>query len=290
MLYTLANSSWSGPFSPEEQKNAITALESGKVIYFPRLAFQLTDTENELLTPDLLEKGSKNVSFNPKNNKIKGAYEQQKACLAMLMQRFFKESLNLIESLAPSYQEFLLTGRTSYRPVEAAGRQTSLLKDDTRLHVDAFPATPNYGKRILRVFTNINPIGEPRVWHLGEPFEMVVEQFLPRLRSPWFGLHAILSLFKITKSYRSLYDHYMLMLHDEMKKSDAYQNKVNKTVMEFPAGSTWVVMTDAVSHAALSGQFLLEQTFYLPVHSMTKPELSPLKILERFLRRKLVDS
>jgi hypothetical protein len=25
------------------------------------------------------------------------------------------------------------------------------------MHVDAFPSRPNYGERILRVFTNVNP-------------------------------------------------------------------------------------------------------------------------------------
>lgn len=162
------------------------------------------------------------------------------------------------------------------------------MKDDTRLHVDAFPATPNQGKRILRVFSNINPSGTPRVWHLGEPFEEVVKHFLPTLRKPWFGVRTLLSLLKITKTYRSLYDHYMLMLHDEMKKSEDYQNKVKKTIMAFPAGSTWIVMTDAVSHAALSGQFLLEQTFYLPVAKMNQPEHSPLKTLEHYLKRSLI--
>jgi hypothetical protein len=287
MLHTLTSLSWAGPFSTAEQENAIVALESGQVVYFPRLQFQLTAAEKELLTPCVLEDGFKNVSFNPKNKRLKGAYGEQTASLATLMERFFKESHKLLVGLFPAYQKGLLTGRTSYRPAEIAGRTTSLLKNDTRLHVDAFPATPNQGQRILRVFTNINPVGEARVWHLGEPFEEVVKQFLPKLQGPWFGVRKILSLLKITKSYRSLYDHYMLMLHDEMKKNDVYQERVNKTVAEFPSGSTWVVMTDAVSHAALSGQFVLEQTCYLPVRHMKNLELSPLKILERRLERDL---
>ena len=54
--------------------------------------------------------------------------------------------------------------------------------DDRRLHVDAFPSRPNYGERILRVFTNVNPDGEPRVWRVGEPFEAVARRFLPRAK------------------------------------------------------------------------------------------------------------
>ena len=47
-------------------------------------------------------------------------------------------------------------------------------------------------------------------------------------------------------------------------------------------------MTDKVSHAALSGQFLLEQTFYLPVQAMKDPNLSPLHMLERKVKKALV--
>lgn len=291
MLYTLTTSSWTEPFSTVEQESAITALENGKIVYFPNLSFEFSTDEQALLTPDVLSPGVKNISFNPKNGKIKGTAESEEKLLSsltmLLMVRFFNNSRFLLNNIIPHYQGSLQIGRTSYRPVEVVGRKTSLLKDDTRLHVDAFPATPNQGKRILRVFSNVNPENKARLWHLGEPFEQVVQQFLPKLKSPFFGYRKLLSLLKITKSYRSLYDHMMLTLHDEMKKSDAYQNKVQKTEMPFPAGSTWIVMTDCVSHAALSGQFLLEQTFYLAPSKMKNPDKSPLRILEKTLRKKL---
>lgn len=289
MLHTLEASSWTGPFSHLEQEEVITALENGKVVYLPQLSFPLETAEQVLLSPKVLEKGFKNISFSAERGSLKGGHYKEMPLLTTMMSRFFKQSRALLESLIPHYQKFLINGRTSYRPIEILGRKTSLLKDDTRLHVDAFPATPNQGKRILRVFTNINPNEKSRVWHLGEPFENVVEQFLPALRKPWPGVRKLLSLSKITRSPRSLYDHYMLMLHDNMKKSNAYQANVKKTVMPFPAGATWVVMTDAVSHAALSGQFLLEQTFYLEVSNMLNPQHSPLKVLERALHQKLVD-
>jgi len=46
--------------------------------------------------------------------------------------------------------------------------------------------------------------------------------------------------------------------------------------------------TDSVSHAAMSGQLVFEQTFYLPVRAMKNPERSPLRVLERLARRTLV--
>ncbi len=292
MLHTLTASSWTTLFSTVEQENAIAALEDGKVLYFPALPFAFSADERALLTPDVLKKGSKNISFNPKNGKIKGTVgptEQRLSFLMMhLMVRFFNNSRFLLNNLIPHYQSSLEIGRTSYRPIEVVGRKTSLLKDDTRLHVDAFPATPNQGKRILRVFSNVNPENKARLWHLGESFEAVVQQFLPKLKKPFLGYRKLLSLLKITKSYRSLYDHMMLTLHDEMKKSEAYQDKIPKTKMPFPSGTTWVVMTDCVSHAALSGQFLLEQTFYLDPAKMKDPKKSPLHVLEKCLGQKLV--
>jgi len=219
------------------------------------------------------------------NNKLKGCRvkDDRGEGMKRMLSRYQAFTQALLHSLIPHYQSTLIQGRTSYRPIEIEGRITSQLKDDTKLHVDAFSATPTQGNRILRVFTNINPHGQSRHWHLGEPFEEVVKQFSGFLTKPIFGSRRILSLLNMTKSYRSLYDHYMLQLHDRMKLDLVYQETVQKQVFHFPPGSSWIVMTDKVSHAALSGQYVLEQTFYLPVDGMHNPALSPLKVLERLV-------
>jgi hypothetical protein len=41
-------------------------------------------------------------------------------------------------------------------------------------------------------------------------------------------------------------------------------------------------------HAALAGQFALEQTYHLDVDDMVDPARSPLKVLERITGRALV--
>jgi hypothetical protein len=43
-----------------------------------------------------------------------------------------------------------------------------------------------------------------------------------------------------------------------------------------------------VMHAAISGQYVLEQTFHLDIDAMARPELSPLKVLERLRGHALV--
>jgi hypothetical protein len=207
--------------------------------------------------------------------------------LHTFMQSYAEFAKNLVDTVLPSYQDALLFGRTSYRPGKIIQNTKSKRKDDTRLHIDSFSATPVYGQRILRVFTNINPNNEPRVWHLGDSFENVLHHFAKDI--PQYNYLAALFLLwtKTTKTLRSPYDHYQIHLHDSMKRDDAYQRTVTKDKIDFPTHSTWIVFTDQTSHAALSGQFLLEQTFYLPISAMNAPGLSPLKRWENALNRVL---
>lgn len=283
MIQTFYASSWGQAFSPQEQLSAMTALENGHVLYFPELAFELLKHETAFLSPNALKGSSKNISFEQSKGIVKGSRYQGSNYRQLLemMNRFVQSAQGLVHSLFPQYQPHLINGRTSYRPIEIFGRKNSVRKDDTRLHVDAFPATPNHGRRILRVFSNINPHGKSRIWNLGEPFEKVVERFSQVFHKPFPCSRALLSFLQITKTYRSLYDHYMLQLHDNMKEDDIYQQTVEKQTHHFLPGSSWVVMTDSVSHAALSGQYVLEHTFYLPVLGMQEPAVSPLHILEK---------
>jgi hypothetical protein len=72
----------------------------------------------------------------------------------------------------------------------------------------------------------------------------------------------------------------MLQLHDRMKADSDYQSQADQTTYDFPAGGTWMTFTDQVSHAAMAGQYVLEQTFFLPVASMMNQSKSPLRVLE----------
>ncbi|WP_028387778.1 Kdo hydroxylase family protein [Legionella fairfieldensis] len=270
----------------EEKHLALNALECGQVVYFPGYSFNLQVSEqNTLLTDNILDGKHKNVSFDYQKQRLGGFHQQNNdsltAILHSFMQRYSTFARNLIETLFPQYQDALQWGRTSYRPAEVKGRVSSKRKDDTRLHVDSFPATPVNGRRILRVFTNINPYGKPRIWHLGERFDQVIARFAASIPAYNLNRAKILHWFKATKTLRSAYDHYQLHLHDQMKLNDNYQHSVSKQRVDFPAQSTWIVFTDQVSHAALGGQYLLEQTFYLPVSAMDNPHLSPLKHWEK---------
>jgi len=290
MLHTLSTNQWKEHFPDSEQQQAIKSLEDGRIIYFPELAFTLSQEEQQFLSPDFNDPHTKNISYHAKTNKLWGVQhvsDQQHQQLKKLLSRFSEHAFSLIKGILPHYAMQLMIARTSYRPVQITGRITSYRKDDKRLHIDAFPSAPNQGKRILRVFCNINPHGEDRVWRVGEPFDKVANQFIPRIRKPIPGSATLLRLLKITKSYRTLYDHYMLQMHNLMKADEAYQANADQQEIRFKPGSTWIVQTDDVSHAAMQGQYLLEQTFYLPVKAMQNEDKSPLRILEKILNQPL---
>ncbi len=281
---------WSTPFSTETQLTAIHALENGNILLMPQLPFNLLTEEQELLSPIYTHPKAKQISFNCATDLVRGTrcsavqYDIYKKMLI----RFSLATKNLIHALFPTYIPHLKIGRSSFRAIEIAGRTTSYKKDDTRLHVDAFPSAPIHGQRILRVFSNINPNGVNRVWRAGESFMEVAKRFLPQVKKRLPGSAALLKAFKITKSYRTEYDHIMLEIHNKMKADLFYQKNVQQTEVNFAPGNSWIVQTDHVSHAAMSGQHVLEQTFYLPVNAMMNPELAPLRVLEQLTGRTLV--
>ena len=285
-LVELDLSDWS---AAEPNAAWIAALEAGKVLFFPRLAFTLSPEEQALLTPTVLSPGVRNISLDASGH-IKGvagdAAVQQ--AVAAMVGRFRAQAQQLVEGLLPHYTPALRYAPTSYRPAQVETRVQSWRADDRRMHVDSFPSRPNYGERILRVFTNVNPGGVPRVGRVGEPFEDVARQFLPRAK-PYVRWQAqLLHSLRVTKSLRSEYDHLMLQLHDGMKSDLDYQKNAPQQTVPFAPGSVWVCFSDQTSHAVESGQYMLEQTLHLPPARQYNPDASPLAILRRLTGRPLV--
>ncbi|HYM24199.1 MAG TPA: Kdo hydroxylase family protein [Vicinamibacterales bacterium] len=285
-LREVDKAAWTGGAGAGDQT---VAIESGNVLVCLDLGFKTLASEAQLFTPGILA-SAKNASFDPATGRLGGTSltSADAAGLASMLRRFSDAAAGLVAGLCPAYRGRLVRGRASFRPAEIAGRPTSWRKDDTRLHVDSFPATPTGGRRILRVFSNVNPEARPRAWRVGDAFESTARRFADRLQPPVPGSGRLMALLRITKSPRTPYDALMLQLHDAMKRDEAFQSSSPQTRVEFPSGSTWLCFTDEVSHAAMSGQYQLEQTFLLPVDAMQNPERSPLRILERIKGRSLV--
>jgi hypothetical protein len=285
-ILVLDSADWLAPGFDERW---IEAVEDGKVLYFPRLGFPLSAQEQALLRPDLLRQGVRNISLDA-TGELKGVAGEPavQATARALMARFAAGARGLVQALFPAYAAHLRAAPTSLRPMQVASRRQSWRADDRRLHVDAFPSRPNRGERILRVFANVNPSGEPRVWRVGEPFGAAAGRFLPAARRYSPAQARLLRALRITKSLRTRYDHLMLQLHDAMKADLRYQREAPQETFAFPPGTAWVCFSDQTLHAVMSGQHMLEQTFHLPVDRQYNQQASPLAILTRLCGRPLI--
>jgi hypothetical protein len=280
---------WRGPFDPVIQARALAALEDGKVLVLPDLPFAVASGETRLLDPATLGQHGKNVSLDPQMHRLSNTAvpAADAAVLAGMMQRFADAALALLTDLLPRYAEQLERARTSFRPAEIERRVYSPRRDDRRLHIDAFPTRPLAGRRILRVFCNVAPDGAAREWLIGEQFLDYAQTLLPRVKTAVPGSAWLRQRVGLTKGRRGQYDHIMLGMHDAGKLDAAYQAHAPRAAVNFPAGTTWICFTDQVVHAALAGHCALEQTFHLPVAAMSRPERSPLRVLEGMTGRQL---
>jgi hypothetical protein len=241
--------------------------------------FSLRPDERECLTFGGAS-GTKNISLAPDGETVRGVDAPFHDPARRLMARYANWARDQVLEIAPAYAAALERGRTSLRNRAVSGEGLSPRKDDRRLHIDAFASQPTGGRRILRVFSNINPDGEARLWRLGEPFGDHARRWIDGLRRPLPGEAWALQKLGITKSLRTPYDALMLGLHDASKLDAAYQRRAPRRDVAFPAGSSWIVFTDSTVHAAIAGRHALEQTFYLPVEAMAEPATSPLRVLQ----------
>jgi 3-deoxy-D-manno-oct-2-ulosonic acid (Kdo) hydroxylase len=286
-LLTLDIASWEPEVAPETSRTLAQALENGKVLCLPSLPFDFSAAERRLLTVDSLDGKRKNITV--KDGRLNGFNGDAVTASTMkaMLERYERNALGLVTRLFPGYQAHMRRAPASFRPRAIDNEPISWRKDDSRLHVDAFPSRPNHGERILRVFTNVNDQGVPRVWRVGEPFEAAARRFLPDIARPFPGSASLLHTLGITKSTRSEYDHIMLRMHDGMKADADYQKNSPQHEVRLEPGTTWICYSDQVLHAVMSGQFMMEQTFHLPVDAQYFPELSPLKTLEKLRGRGL---
>jgi hypothetical protein len=281
--------------------DACRRLERGEILFFSGIPFKLPqDHQDFLLAQKQAEsRFHKNISYRPKSDEIRGvegkgsddAAQQQ---LQSIMRNYSAEVTGFVKKLLAPYAEKIALDFASFRPLEEHGRDLPLKKRNDLLHVDAFPTRPTQGGRILRVFTNINPI-ESRRWLTGEPFQQIAPRFADNAGLREFAYSANSVSGKIRRATvkalgsaglpipeRSGYDRFMLHFHDWLKENGAYQKAEGaKPVQEFAPGCTWLVFTDGVPHAALSGRFALEHTFIVPRETLVEPSVAPISVLER---------
>ena len=275
-----------------------THLERGNILFFPRTPFPLSEAERDVMRSTSLTGGSlhKNIAYRPASDKVTGfdrssANDSEK--LREVLRAYSQRALGLLRGLLPRYMEGCRVDYASFRPQEEEGRDLPTKKRNDLLHVDAFPTRPTKGDLILRVFTNINQT-KPRVWLTSDPFQPLAERYamdagLPEIAKQPAGspLKNILRAVGLPILDRTAYDRFMLGFHDYLKFNEQYQRDCSKYRFEFPPDSTWMVFTDIVPHAVLSGQHALEQTVIVRRESLAARQHAPIDILEALCGRPL---
>lgn len=290
-------------FITEATEDEYCGLEAGDIVYFPVSPPLLPDHDRAFLVTQKQVGASyhKNISYRPLEDRLKGVDQddaKDRARVHEIMREYSKRAVEFTSSFLKRYAVNWKIDFASFRPIEEEGRRGSLHSRNDLLHFDSFPTRPSYGDRLLRIFTNIHP-ERPRVWLTTDHFEVLAAKFADRV-----GLHRKPSPIETWKERtmlaaetlglpvvsRPAYDRFMLKIHHAMKEDASFQNSCRKDRWEFPAGSTWIVFTDSASHACLSGQFALEQTFIVRRPTLAAPDKAPIAVLEKLAGYSLVHS
>ncbi len=283
----------------ERELRFCRVLEEGNVLLFPRTPFALPAEDRAFLLSQRQTDARyhKNIAYRPHRDRVTGVAAHRPGdaeTLRRVLREYSGRVVAFAADLFPTYAHRWRIDYASFRPQEEAGRPLPLRARNDLVHVDAFPTRPSLGDRLLRVFTNVNP-SAPRIWLTGETFDELAARFavssglLDRARRGGLGRRArrLARAAGLPVTVRSAYDEFMLSFHHFLKENTAYQQDEPKTRLEFPSGSTWIVFTDMVSHAVLSGQYALEQTFIVARESLALPEKAPIAILERLASARL---
>ncbi len=276
-------------------------LEQGEILSFPPGMLSLPPEEDlAFLREDLGKRITlKNVSYHPEGDYLsglRGAREDKER-----VRRILRDHGRVVEAflrrLCPRYVEHWHAGKVNFRPFEEEGRDLPAHSSNELVHVDAFATGATHGGRTLRFFTNVHP-SKPRVWKSAGIFPELLAEFgsragiaalgaeglreklLDRALSGLVRLLVLAGLPQAAMLDSSPYDRAMKRLHDTLKDDPAFQADERRwTLFEFPPFSSWVVLTDLVSHAAIRGQHALVATWTVPLASCAAPELAPYHVL-----------
>ncbi|HEY3862190.1 MAG TPA: Kdo hydroxylase family protein [Verrucomicrobiae bacterium] len=285
---------------PSRARQCCEQLEDGKMLFFERLPFLLSQEDRDFLLSQRQTDSRlhKNVSYRPAQDILRGAAgdAHENEHLQAIMRNYSAEVTRFIKLLLAPYAAGLKLDYASFRPEEEKGRDLPTHKRNDLLHFDSFPTRPMNGNRILRCFTNVNP-AVARVWNTTDGFSALAGKFAGSAGLDGIAakgsarsnplLRSVKKAFGLKAPDHSAYDRFMLRFHDYLKENSDFQQNCPKVRLEFPPGCTWICYTDSVPHAVLSGQYALEQTFIIPLASLVTPEKAPVRVLEKLAGKPL---
>jgi len=285
--------------------NAIgEALETGHIVHFPECPFALPDLEQLALLREELpnQLTLKNISYHPEVDRVRGL--DKNSPLGDLVYEILTSHSRAVSDfllrVMPALYRNATVGTSSFRPIQEKGRDLKPHASNELVHVDAGAYGATNGNRILRFFVNVNP-HEDRVWASRGSFPDLLETWGKKagiwgsgknLRLEKNGLdHTRTALLK-GLSYAGLplarvldsspYDRAMRRFHNFMKDSPEFINaRDGYEELRFKPFAAWMVLTDMVSHASVSGQHALIHTSIVPRENCQHQELTPLNLLRR---------
>jgi hypothetical protein len=292
-----------GNLGPDDLSDS---LERGSIVYFPQSPVPLPDAQDlsflrqEL--PGLLK--LKNVSYHPEAGRVRGLDSNDSEIVERvrrILESVSADIASFLAGVAPRLTNGWTVGTCSFRPIQERGRNLDAHASNELVHIDAGAYGATNGDRILRFFINVNP-DEDRVWASKGDFSSLLQShgrqarlnyqsagknYLSKgpLDHLWSGLvkglaRAGMPTARVLDS--SPFDREMRRFHNYMKDTPAFQQqRQGHEEFRFPPFSAWMVFTDTVSHACLSGQHAFVHTSIVRLQSCRLPEMAPINLLRQ---------
>lgn len=289
-------------FSNASSEEIEDALETGRVVYFPRPPIEIPDeTDLEWLRSGLdANLKAKNLSYHPESDSIPrfDADAETKQRVERLLRQHGERVAAFWRRVLPDFIPGATFGTTSFRPVEEQGRDLKPRSSNELVHIDAGAYGATNGARILRFFVNVHP-SRDRVWGTKGSFEDLMRRHAPLwaaakggkprvpVRKGAFDRIYSSLVSTASKAYPLLrvidsspYDRSMRRIHNYMKETEDFkQSRSGYQEIRFPPMSAWMVFTDGISHAALTGQYALVSTALIPLENCRDINRTPFGIL-----------
>ncbi len=288
---------------PDEMSDS---LERGSIVYFPESPVQLPSEEDLSFLRQELPKilKLKNLSYHHEVGRTPGLDGVDAELVERVNRILVAVSDNITEFIcntAPRLTDNWTIGTCSFRPIEEKGRNLKPHSSNELVHIDAGAYGATNGDRILRFFINVNPLAD-RVWATKGSFSDLYAIYgkqanlgssntgrgylsrgpLDHIRTGLinFLVKAGLPAVKVLDS--SPYDRVMRKFHNFMKDTPSFQqDKHGYEEYRFSPFSAWMVFTDTVSHASLSGQYAFVLTSIVRLENCRIPELAPINVLRQ---------
>ena len=280
------------------------ALERGEIVYFPQSPVPLPSDSDLAFCRDQLPRllQLKNISYHLEAGHISGLDTDDQAVrqrVNNILVTMSKDITDFLSRTAPRLTKDWTAGTCSFRPIQEQGRNLKPHASNELVHIDAGAYGATNGDRILRFFININP-HEDRIWATKGTFpqlyqrygaqakirpEHVTENYLRKRPLDHLRTRLVNGLvaagFKMAKVLDSSpYDRVMRQFHNFMKDTQSFQeDSLGHEELRFPPYSAWMVFTDMVSHASVSGQFCFVLTGIVRLNNCRLPEFAPYNIL-----------